>query len=193
MKSEHDAFLSSGLSLCGKDGRYGLSKVAEVKPEAGPLPWQDMNHSGEAPSALIEQQLWGEMSAPIYATKACRPLNGAAPLPDVRALLRPPLIPLRLPFCHSDCDMLKGSRALPGLIKTGFDRSPRSAASASQLSRWQLARALGKRCFVPAAGFAAMTAGWQMHSVIEAGGRMRGRVGKRSSIFSDRLFRRSIR
>lgn len=54
MKSEHDAFLSSGLSLCGKDGRYGLFlKVAEVKLEAGPLPWQDMNHSGKASPALI--------------------------------------------------------------------------------------------------------------------------------------------
>lgn len=54
MKSEHDAFSSSGLSLCGKDGRYGrFVKVAEVKQEAGPLPWQDMNHSGKTSSALI--------------------------------------------------------------------------------------------------------------------------------------------
>lgn len=96
MKSEHDAFLSSGLSLCGKDGRYGLSKVAEVKLEAGPLPWQDMNHSGEAPSALIEQQLWGGMSAPIYVTKACPPLNGSAPLPagqDISCSPRAPPAP----------------------------------------------------------------------------------------------------
>lgn len=93
MKSEHDAFLSSGLSLCGKDGRYGLSKVAEVKLEAGPLPWQDMNHSGEAPSALIEQQLWGEMSVPIYVTKACRPLNGSAPLPAGQQISYSPRAP----------------------------------------------------------------------------------------------------
>lgn len=51
MKSEYEAFPSSGLSLCGEDGTYGLFllKVVEVRREAGPLPWQDMNHSGKAP------------------------------------------------------------------------------------------------------------------------------------------------
>lgn len=85
MKSEHDAFLSSGLSLCGKDGRYGLSKVAEVKLEAG--------HESQR---RIEQQLWGEMSVPIYVTKACRPLNGSAPLPagqDISCSPRAPPAP----------------------------------------------------------------------------------------------------
>lgn len=39
-KSESNAFLSSGLTPCGKDGRYGLS---EVKLEAGSRHWQGMN------------------------------------------------------------------------------------------------------------------------------------------------------
>lgn len=84
MKSEHDAFTSSGLSLCGNDGRYAVFfflKVAEVKLEAGPLPWQDMNHRAKASTALIQQQLREEMSMPIYVTKACGPQSTPAPLP----------------------------------------------------------------------------------------------------------------
>lgn len=46
---------------------------------------------------------------------------------------------------------------------------------------------------MPVAGGAAVTGVRRMRSIIEAGGRMRGRVGKRSNIFSGRPIRRSIR
>lgn len=36
--------------------------LSEVKLEARPLPWRDMNHWGEASSVLVQQQLCGEMS-----------------------------------------------------------------------------------------------------------------------------------
>lgn len=38
--------------------------ISGVKQEAGPLPWQDMNHEGKASAAArLQQQLWGETSA----------------------------------------------------------------------------------------------------------------------------------
>lgn len=137
MKSEHDAFLSSGLSLCGKDGRYGLSKIAEVKLEAG--------HESQR---RIEQQLWGEMSVPIYVTKACRPLNGSAPLPagqDISCSPRAPPAPPPDPTASSFLPLRlrhaeRNQRRLASLAD-----HPASAASAARCRAW-LGRALIGAC-----------------------------------------------
>lgn len=125
--------------------RWHSGTLFEVKQKAKPLPWQDMNHWGEAALVLVWQQLWGEMSMLVCVCKGSTTESHPLPLNQKRlspkfctSLHSPPHAVTDLSvtsimtcwmaktkisitgwppcICHQCCNQL-------AFIKVGFDRS----------------------------------------------------------------------